>query len=109
MKLKFEYIWLDGYTPEPNLRSKTRIINLDSETDPTIDDLPSWTFDGSSTKQAIGNKSDCIFQPYSLAVLQTKRCQVEGDLQFRSMYRTESHFQGRLAPFALRFFHLSHT
>ena len=63
MNLKFEYIWLDGYTPEPNLRSKTRILNLDIETDPTIDDLPSWTFDGSSTKQALGNKSDCILQP----------------------------------------------
>ncbi len=63
MKLKFEYIWLDGYMPEPNLRSKTRIINLDGDTEPIIDDLPSWTFDGSSTKQATGNKSDCIIQP----------------------------------------------
>ena len=25
-KLKFEYIWLDGYKPEPNLRSKTKVI-----------------------------------------------------------------------------------
>ena len=63
MKLKFEYIWLDGYTPEPNLRSKTRIINMDPDTVPIIDDLPSWTFDGSSTNQALGNKSDCILQP----------------------------------------------
>jgi|TARA_B100001094_G_scaffold6164_1_gene5464 glutamine synthetase len=63
MKLKFEYIWLDGYTPEPNLRSKTRIINMDPDTVPIVDDLPSWTFDGSSTNQALGNKSDCILQP----------------------------------------------
>ena len=63
MKLKFEYIWLDGYQPEPNLRSKTRILNMDPDTVPTLDDLPSWSFDGSSTKQASGNKSDCILQP----------------------------------------------
>ena len=71
MKLKFEYIWLDGYTPaahlrsttDVNLRSKTRIINMDPDTVPIIDDLPSWTFDGSSTMQAPENKSDCILQP----------------------------------------------
>mgnify|MGYP003677236381 FL=1 len=63
MKLKFEYIWLDGYTPAAHLRSKTRIINMDPDTVPIIDDLPSWTFDGSSTMQAPENKSDCILQP----------------------------------------------
>ena len=26
MKTKLEYVWLDGYKPEPNLRSKVRII-----------------------------------------------------------------------------------
>ena len=25
MMHKLEYIWLDGYTPEPNIRSKTKI------------------------------------------------------------------------------------
>ena len=29
MKIKLEYIWLDGYKPEPNLRSKTKVINLE--------------------------------------------------------------------------------
>ena len=27
---KFEYIWLDGYQPEANLRSKTKIISFES-------------------------------------------------------------------------------
>jgi len=27
MRIKLEYIWLDGYEPEPNLRSKVKIIN----------------------------------------------------------------------------------
>ncbi len=62
MKYKFEYIWLDGYTPEPNLRSKTKIIesnNIES----TLMDLPTWSYDGSSTKQAEGSKSDCLLKP----------------------------------------------
>ena len=54
MKLKFEYIWLDGYTPEPNLRSKTKVIEsytfFDEKT-PSVEELPVWSYDGSSTKQ----------------------------------------------------------
>lgn len=56
MKRKLEYIWLDGYTPEPNLRSKIKIVDL-----PT--DIPEWSYDGSSTQQAEGNFSDCILKP----------------------------------------------
>jgi hypothetical protein len=26
MKIKLEYVWLDGYKPEPNLRSKMKIV-----------------------------------------------------------------------------------
>jgi len=62
---KFEYIWLDGYTPEPNLRSKTKVINFSKE-DFTITDLPIWTFDGSSTKQAEGIDSDCLLKPVKM-------------------------------------------
>jgi len=29
MKIKLEYIWLDGYKPEPNLRSKVKIVKYD--------------------------------------------------------------------------------
>ena len=28
MKIKLEYVWLDGYTPEPNLRSKVKVIDI---------------------------------------------------------------------------------
>lgn len=64
MKAKLEYIWLDGYKPEPNLRSKTKVIDLD-ENNPvlTTEDVSNWSFDGSSTKQAEGNKSDCVLKP----------------------------------------------
>ena len=44
-KYKLEYIWLDGYTPIPNLRGKTQIKAFDSF--PTLDQLPLWGFDGS--------------------------------------------------------------
>ena len=51
-KYKLEYLWLDGYTPVPNLRGKTRIKEYTNF--PTLDQLPLWGFDGSSTKQAEG-------------------------------------------------------
>ena len=60
-KYKLEYIWLDGYEPVPNLRSKTKIADFDSF--PTLEELPEWGFDGSSTKQAEGRSSDCILKP----------------------------------------------
>jgi glutamine synthetase len=53
---KAEYIWIDGTEPTPLLRSKTKIL-------PDGADLPIWGFDGSSTNQAEGHKSDCVLQP----------------------------------------------
>jgi len=64
MIYKLEYIWLDGYTPEPNLRSKTKVLT--SEIEPELESLPIWNFDGSSTNQAEGNYSDCILKPVKL-------------------------------------------
>ena len=60
-KYKLEYIWLDGYTPVPNLRGKTQIKEYDSF--PTLEQLPLWGFDGSSTMQAEGRSSDCVLKP----------------------------------------------
>jgi len=51
-----EYIWIDGTTPTAKLRSKTKIIRLD-------EDPPIWGFDGSSTNQAPGSRSDCVLRP----------------------------------------------
>ena len=64
MIYKLEYIWMDGYTPEPNLRSKTKVLT--SETEPELESLPIWNFDGSSTMQAEGNYSDCLLKPVKL-------------------------------------------
>jgi len=60
-KYKLEYIWLDGYTPIPNLRGKTQIKEFD--TFPALEQLPLWGFDGSSTMQAEGRSSDCVLKP----------------------------------------------
>ena len=59
---KFEYVWLDGYTPEPNLRSKTKALKLDNYNG-EIEPLPIWAFDGSSTQQADGHSSDLLLKP----------------------------------------------
>lgn len=61
MKIIAEYIWNDGTTPTQKLRSKTKIF--DSLGAVTLETFPTWTFDGSSTGQATGDRSDCILQP----------------------------------------------
>jgi glutamine synthetase len=51
-----EYIWVDGTSPSPLLRSKTKIMEDGKQP-------PIWGFDGSSTEQATGDKSDCVLKP----------------------------------------------
>ena len=62
-KAKLEYIWLDGYQPTANLRSKTKIVDDFSG---KLEDCPMWAFDGSSTRQAEGGSSDCLLKPVAL-------------------------------------------
>ncbi len=69
-KYKLEYVWLDGYLPEPNLRSKTKIVDF-QPTKP--EDCPMWGFDGSSTQQAEGHNSDCLLKPVALYPDSTRR------------------------------------
>ena len=59
-KVKAEYIWMDGHKPTQKLRSKTKVIDGPIN---SVDDLPLWGFDGSSTNQAEGNDSDCMLKP----------------------------------------------
>jgi glutamine synthetase len=48
---RVEYIWLDGDTPLPKLRSKTKYVDISGG-------VPSWNFDGGSTKQGTLSDSD---------------------------------------------------
>jgi glutamine synthetase len=56
MPYKAEYIWIDGTVPTAKLRSKTKVV-ADG------DEPPIWGFDGSSTNQAPGSRSDCVLRP----------------------------------------------
>ena len=56
MAFQAEYIWIDGTEPTPMLRSKTKIVADGAAP-------PNWGFDGSSTQQATGDKSDCVLRP----------------------------------------------
>lgn len=69
-KYKLEYVWLDGYTPEPNLRSKTKIVDFEPK---KPSDCPVWGFDGSSTRQAEGHDSDCLLHPVAIYPDSTRR------------------------------------
>ena len=56
-----EYVWLDGTKPTALMRAKTRILPFTEKA--TLDDFPDWSFDGSSTNQALRDKSDCKLKP----------------------------------------------
>lgn len=58
-----EYIWLDGAKPTNMLRSKTKIVEIHGEA--SLNDFPMWGYDGSSTYQAPGDKSDLVLKPVS--------------------------------------------
>ena len=56
MTYRAEYLWIDGTEPTAEIRSKTKIL-ADGET-PGI-----WGYDGSSTNQAPGDRSDVVLKP----------------------------------------------
>lgn len=58
-KIIAEYIWIDA---SGGIRSKGRTL---SKKPSSIDDLPEWNFDGSSTGQAPGHDSDVYLRPVS--------------------------------------------
>ena len=53
-----EYVWVDA---EGNTRSKTRTLPVEKAN--SVDSLPKWNFDGSSTGQAPGDDSEVILRP----------------------------------------------
>jgi len=64
MKVKLEYIWLDGSEPQ-QLRSKTKIVSFKTSEN-NISHYSMWSFDGSSTLQAKagkGQNTDCLLKP----------------------------------------------
>jgi len=66
-----EYIWLDA---TENIRSKKRVLyNSPDSVDninykDLISKLPKWSYDGSSTDQATGTKSDILLEPVNIFI-----------------------------------------
>lgn len=56
-KVLAEYVWIDA---DGGTRSKCKTL---SKSPSSIDDLPEWNFDGSSTGQAPGHDSDVYLRP----------------------------------------------
>lgn len=63
IKVVLEYIWLDG---AHNFRSKSRTLEVTGNDDLEVNNLPHWTYDGSSTGQASGDNSEITLKPVRL-------------------------------------------
>lgn len=61
MNTRLEYIWVGG---DRELRSKVKVDNFDDEL--TLDQIPLWNYDGSSTNQAVGEDSEVLIRPCRL-------------------------------------------
>jgi len=59
-KVQAEYVWIGGNN---ELRCKTKTL---SESPKSVDDLPVWNFDGSSTEQAPGTDSEVLLYPRAI-------------------------------------------
>jgi glutamine synthetase len=59
IKIFCEYIWLDG---SGGLRSKNRVLNRKNANTITVEEIPDWNYDGSSTGQATTESSEIILK-----------------------------------------------
>jgi glutamine synthetase len=55
-----EYVWIGGSGQPDDLRCKTKTLEKEVK---SIDDLPIWNYDGSSTGQAPGKDSEVFLKP----------------------------------------------
>ena len=68
MKICIEYVWIGGNN---ELRSKTKVqdypdLGMNYEPNLSLNQIPEWNYDGSSTNQASGEDSEIIIKPRSV-------------------------------------------
>ena len=61
-----EYFWVSGQNTYTDLRSKYKTVTNIAIEAVTVDDLPVWNFDGSSTGQHRGVNTEIIIKPVAL-------------------------------------------
>ena len=81
-----EYIWLGG---KGEIRSKARTLMLTNIDKLTLDHIPQWNFDGSSTGQASGSDSEVIIKPCSFYHCPFRRNDSENILVMCDTYRAD--------------------
>jgi len=66
-KCAVEYVWLGGGTEQYfsgfDIRSKTKTLSF---VPTSVDELPIWNYDGSSTEQAPGSDSEVLIKPVAM-------------------------------------------
>jgi glutamine synthetase len=59
-----EYVWLSGQNSHHDIRSKCKTMTC--EPNPPLSAYPVWNFDGSSTKQALGEDTEILIRPVAV-------------------------------------------
>ena len=80
MVTRLEYVWIDN---NYNLRSKVKVMY--NECIDSINNIPEWNYDGSSTNQSSGEDSEVIIKPQRM--FSSTKDPVEPCLLFLSWYR----------------------
>ena len=61
-----EYLWVAGQNTYTDLRSKYKTVTNKAIETVTVEDLPVWNFDGSSTGQHRGDNTEIIIKPVAM-------------------------------------------
>jgi glutamine synthetase len=63
LPVMIEYIWLGA---DQSIRSKSRTVYIGEENEITLERVPKWNYDGSSTGQAPGDSSEVTLEPIAM-------------------------------------------